>query len=127
MHPPSHRRDRRFGTPDSVPRALLFAAAMAIGCGFADGVTQRVMAQLAEPATLPTWRRPAVVLLWVLAVGAVMFSLPGLVRVAISWCGGGARLPDVDGARPGWRTRLEHSGLRDAQTGRATSCDFYDR
>jgi hypothetical protein len=32
MHPPNHRRDRRFGTVDSVPRALLFAAAMAIGC-----------------------------------------------------------------------------------------------
>ena len=35
MHPPSHRRDRRFGTLDSVPRALLFAAAMAIGCSLA--------------------------------------------------------------------------------------------
>jgi hypothetical protein len=35
MHPPSHRRDRRFGTFDSVPRALLFAAAMAIGCSLA--------------------------------------------------------------------------------------------
>jgi hypothetical protein len=35
MHPPSHRRDRRFGTLDSVPRALVFAAAMAIGCSFA--------------------------------------------------------------------------------------------
>lgn len=39
MHPPSHRRDRRFGTLDSVPRALLFAAAMAIGCALAAVAT----------------------------------------------------------------------------------------
>jgi hypothetical protein len=43
-----------------------------------DGFTQRVMAQLPEPATLPAWRRPIVALLWVLAAGAVMFSLPEL-------------------------------------------------
>jgi hypothetical protein len=43
-----------------------------------DGFTQRVMAQLPEPATLPAWRRPAVALLWALGIGAVMFSLPGL-------------------------------------------------
>jgi hypothetical protein len=43
-----------------------------------DGFTHRVMAQLPEPATLPAWRRPAVALLWVLAVGAAMISLPGL-------------------------------------------------
>ncbi len=35
MHPPSHRRDRRFGTLDSVSRAVLFAAAVAIGCSLA--------------------------------------------------------------------------------------------
>jgi hypothetical protein len=39
MHPPSHRGDRRFGTLDSVPRALLLAAAMAIGCSLATVVT----------------------------------------------------------------------------------------
>jgi hypothetical protein len=43
-----------------------------------DGFTQRVMAQLPEPATLPAWRRPIVALLWVLAVGAAMVSLPEL-------------------------------------------------
>jgi hypothetical protein len=43
-----------------------------------DGFTQRVMAQLPEPATLPAWRRPAVALLWALGAGAVMLSLPGL-------------------------------------------------
>jgi hypothetical protein len=43
-----------------------------------EGFTRRVMARLPEAATLPAWRRPAVGLLWVLAVGAVMFSLPGL-------------------------------------------------
>jgi hypothetical protein len=43
-----------------------------------DGFTQRVMAQLPEPATLPAWRRPAVVLLWGLGIGALVVSLPGL-------------------------------------------------
>jgi hypothetical protein len=43
-----------------------------------DGFTQRVMAQLPEPATLPAWRRPIVALLWVLAIGAAMVSLPEL-------------------------------------------------
>src|ERR1700682_2598604 len=33
MQVPLHPRDRRSGTLDSVPRALLFAAAMMIGCG----------------------------------------------------------------------------------------------
>jgi hypothetical protein len=39
MHPPSHRRDRQSGTLHSVPRALLFAAAMAIGCSLATVAT----------------------------------------------------------------------------------------
>ena len=43
-----------------------------------DGFTQRVMARLPEQATLPAWRRPAVIVLWVLGAGALMFSLPGL-------------------------------------------------
>jgi hypothetical protein len=53
-----------------------------------DGFTQRVLAQLPEPATLPAWRRPAVALLWVLGIGAVMFALPGvfeeLFRAAVA-------------------------------------------
>ena len=48
MHPPSHRRDRQFGTLDSVPRALLFAAALALGCSLAT------VATAAADATLPT-------------------------------------------------------------------------
>jgi hypothetical protein len=35
MQAPIHPRDRRSGTVDSVPRALLFAVAMMIGCGLA--------------------------------------------------------------------------------------------
>src|SRR6202790_3717092 len=60
-----------------------------------NGFTQRVMAQLPEPATLPAWRRPAVVLLWVLGAGALMFSLPGLFeqvfRGAVAVLGGPRR------------------------------------
>ncbi len=43
-----------------------------------DGFTQRVMGQLPEPATLPAWRRPVVILMWVLGLGAVMFAVPGV-------------------------------------------------
>ena len=65
-----------------------------------DGFTQRVMARLPESATVPAWRRPAVALLWVLAIGAVTFSLPGLFeqvfRGAVAVLGGHRLgLPDV--------------------------------
>jgi hypothetical protein len=65
-----------------------------------DGFSQRVMAQLPEPVTVPAWRRPAVALLWVLAVGAVTISLPGLFeqvfRGAVAVLGGHRLgLPDV--------------------------------
>ena len=65
-----------------------------------DGFTHRVMAQLPEPATLPAWRRPAVVLLWVLGVGAVMVSLPGLFEqvfrgAVVVLAGHRLGLPDV--------------------------------
>lgn len=43
-----------------------------------DGFTQRLMARLPAPATLPAWRRPALVMLWVLGAGAVMLALPGV-------------------------------------------------
>jgi hypothetical protein len=43
-----------------------------------DGFTQSVMARLPEAAALPAWRRPAVILLWALGIGAVMFALPGV-------------------------------------------------
>ncbi|MDQ6917421.1 MAG: DUF5056 domain-containing protein [Pseudomonadota bacterium] len=43
-----------------------------------DGFTQRLMAKLPEPATLPAWRRPALALLWVFGVGAVMMAVPGV-------------------------------------------------
>jgi hypothetical protein len=43
-----------------------------------DGFTQRVMAELPEPVTLPAWRRPVVILMWALGLGTVMFSLPGV-------------------------------------------------
>src|SRR5205814_9917004 len=42
-----------------------------------DGFTQRVMAQLPEPATFPAWWRTVVVHLWVVGIGVCMFSLTG--------------------------------------------------
>ena len=42
-----------------------------------DGFTARVMAKLPPPATLPAWRRPVLVLLWVAAGIGVAAALPG--------------------------------------------------
>jgi hypothetical protein len=68
-----------------------------------EGFAQRVMVRLPEAATLPAWRRPVVGMLWVLAVGAVMFSLPGvfeeLFRGAVAvFTGHRLGLPDIAAA-----------------------------
>jgi hypothetical protein len=42
-----------------------------------DGFTTKVIGRLPAAPTLPAWRRPAIVLLWLLAGGAAMVSLPG--------------------------------------------------
>ncbi len=43
-----------------------------------DGFTARVMAQLPRPATLPTWRRPAIALLWLCTAAVAVLAVPGL-------------------------------------------------
>lgn len=43
-----------------------------------DGFTAAVMARLPAPAVLPAWRRPVVVVLWLIAGGAVAALLPDL-------------------------------------------------
>lgn len=43
-----------------------------------DGFTTRVMAGLPAAATLPAWRRPAIVLLWLLAAAGAIVALPGV-------------------------------------------------
>jgi len=68
-----------------------------------EGFSQRVMAKLPEPATLPAWRRPAITLLWSLAAGAVMFSLPGLFEelfrgAVAAFTGHRLGLPDIAAA-----------------------------
>jgi hypothetical protein len=68
-----------------------------------DGFTRSVMAKLPEAAALPAWRRPAVALLWVLAVGGVMVALPGvfedLFRGAMAvFTGHRLGLPDIGAA-----------------------------
>jgi hypothetical protein len=44
-----------------------------------DGFTARVAAALPAPATLPSWRRPAVILLWTVAAAGAALALPGTV------------------------------------------------
>jgi hypothetical protein len=41
-----------------------------------DGFTAKLIGRLPAAPTLPAWRRPAIVLLWLLAGGAAMVSLP---------------------------------------------------
>jgi hypothetical protein len=43
-----------------------------------DGFTAAVVARLPVPVTLPAWRRPVVVLLWLITGGAVATALPDL-------------------------------------------------
>ncbi|NDP44039.1 MAG: hypothetical protein GZ089_15195, partial [Aromatoleum sp.] len=41
------------------------------------GFTARVMAALPPPATLPAWRKPALIGLWALAAVGIAVALPG--------------------------------------------------
>jgi hypothetical protein len=43
-----------------------------------DGFTARVLARLPPPAALPAWRRPVVLMLWLLAAGAGAVAMPDL-------------------------------------------------
>lgn len=47
-----------------------------------DGFTARVMSRLPLPATLPAWRRPAIILLWVLAAAVPVLALPDVFDAA---------------------------------------------
>ena len=64
-----------------------------------DGFAARVMARLPQPATLPAWRRPAIVLLWLCAAAAAVLGVPGLFddafRGAVAMLVG-HRIPFVD-------------------------------
>jgi hypothetical protein len=42
-----------------------------------DGFTRRVLAALPAPATLPAWRKPALIVLWLAAGIAVALMVPG--------------------------------------------------
>jgi hypothetical protein len=42
-----------------------------------DGFSSRVLAALPAPATLPAWRTPALVMLWLVAGIAVALMIPG--------------------------------------------------
>ncbi len=64
-----------------------------------DGFAARVMVRLPQPATLPTWRRPAIALLWLGVAVAAILGVPGLFDDAFR--GGvamlvGHRIPVVD-------------------------------
>ena len=45
-----------------------------------DGFTARVMAELPAPATLPAWRKRALIALWAAAGVGIAVALPGAVR-----------------------------------------------
>ena len=47
-----------------------------------DGFTAKVMSCLPQPATLPVWRRPVIVFLWLCAAAAVLAGVPGLFEDA---------------------------------------------
>ena len=43
-----------------------------------DGFTDRLLDRLPRPAALPAWRRPVVLLLWIIAAVGTAAALPGL-------------------------------------------------
>lgn len=47
-----------------------------------DGFTARVVSRLPLSATLPAWRRPAIILLWVLAAAVPVLALPDVFDAA---------------------------------------------
>jgi len=68
-------------TDDGWLEQALVADAREHAAGYVadDGFTAAVMARLPAPVTLPAWRRPVVVLLWLIAGGAVATALPDLL------------------------------------------------
>lgn len=72
--------DTKHADGDDWLEQALRADARAPAAGYVadDGFTARVMARLPSPATLPAWRRPVVVMLWLIAGGAGVALLPDL-------------------------------------------------
>jgi hypothetical protein len=71
--------ERTPGTDDWLEEALRADATAHAGAYLADdGFTARVLERLPQPAALPAWRRPIVVLLWLVAAGAAAAALPEL-------------------------------------------------
>jgi hypothetical protein len=63
---------------DWLDRALRADGARADAYVADDGFTARVLAGLPQHAALPAWRRPIVVLLWLVAAAAAVVALPDL-------------------------------------------------
>jgi ferric-dicitrate binding protein FerR (iron transport regulator) len=69
--------DRTSTSDDWLERALAADAAEHAAAYLADdGFTARVLVGLPRPATLPAWRRPVVVLLWLAVAVAGIAALP---------------------------------------------------
>lgn len=72
----------RHDTDDWLERALKADALASTGAIPDDGFAARVMANLPPPAALPTWRRPAIGMLWGAAACAGAVVLPGALADA---------------------------------------------
>jgi hypothetical protein len=70
----------RVDTDDGWLEQALRADAQAHAAAYVadDGFTAKVMGRLPAPAVLPAWRRPVVLLLWLVAGGAAVALLPDL-------------------------------------------------
>ena len=44
-----------------------------------DGFTGRVMSALPARLTLPAWRRPAIMVMWAVAIAGISLAVPGVV------------------------------------------------
>src|SRR5437868_3757422 len=67
------------GSDDWVEQALRRSASEHARAYVDDnGFTSTVLARLPAPAALPSWRRPFVVFLWIVATAGIAAALPGL-------------------------------------------------
>ena len=70
--------DRTQTSDDWLEDALRADAGRADAYLADDGFTARVLERLPQSAALPAWRRPVLVVLWLIAAGAAAVALPEL-------------------------------------------------
>lgn len=73
-----HTEAARSDPPDWIDELLLRDSSQAADYIADSGFTVRVMGQLPAVRALPAWRRPAIMVLWLVAAALAAIALPGV-------------------------------------------------